>query len=280
MKCVYSFVVDGHPRFLAQARIFLTTLIAAGVSPTAIRAHYTPTADVAVIDLIDQYNIPRQLLLPILDQTYCNKIAQLPLLCGINAEFVILCDTDLAFLSDPGDLCGRHVIRAAQVDLPNPPWEILEQIRLAIGLEAVPHAVKPNWSAAPTFPTNFNGGLYIIPAALVESVGRQWYLETAMIRGNLRLLGDYGQHSDQVGLAMALLRLGLEFDLIPIEYNFPYHLAEITRCRSTIPKIIHYHDKLNSEGYLLPSSDIGANYCATAVNALLRTAKAVEYGIH
>ncbi len=269
MRCIYSFVLDGNSKFARQAHVFLKTLLATGVASKDVIAHVTPSVGSEGYELIKAYDISSYFIEPLLDGTYCNKIAQLDFLIDLQPDVAILCDTDLAFLEDPALLALESSIRAKVVDIANPPWERLEQIRLNLGIKKEPRAILTSCDNSLTYSTNCNGGLYIIPGRLLERLGRQWLIEATVLYHNISWLGDWSAHVDQISFAMAMLRLGLDVEQIPISCNFPYHLADTFRSNCS-PRIIHYHSQIDALGLLAPVKDPLAWRSASAVNNILR----------
>ena len=224
-----------------------------------------------VRNMIEGFGVRQVPLKPVLDGAYCNKLAQFDHLIDTNADFIALCDTDLAFLDDLRTLCDPSSVRAKPVDLPNPPLEILEQIRLTLGITSVPRIVPTDCApAAQTFSTNCNGGLYIIPRALLPGIAAQILVETQAISDHIALLGKWAIHLDQVGFAMTMLRLGLDIREIPSGYNFPMHLP--MTIRPTIespPKVLHYHWLIDERGHIKLTGDPMVDRAVEAVNRIL-----------
>jgi len=271
MKSIYSFVVDGDRRFTNQAGIFLKTLTAVGVRPCSIIAQVTPRATQDARDLIDSFDVTQISLECVLDGAYCNKIGQLSALLDLDADFVVLCDTDLAFLDDISGLFDPRSIRAKPVDLPNPPIDILDTIRLALGITSEPRLVPTDCDPyTQTYSTNCNGGLYIIPRRFLAPLARHWFAETQAIRNKIDLLKTWTMHSDQVGFAMTMLRLGLDIEPIPRDYNFPLHLSRRFRPLAvSIPKVLHYHHLIDGNGFIERVGNSVIDEAVDAVNLIL-----------
>ncbi len=270
-KAVYSFVVDSDPRFANQARVFLTTLLATGVPSTDIVAHVTPNVGNEARTLIDSFGVRQVCLQPVLDKAYCNKIAQYDALDETDADFIVLCDTDLAFLDNLRSLFDEETVRGKPVDMPNPPAEVLEQVRLALGIAAQPRLIPTDGEPfAQTYSTNCNGGLYIIPRRLFPRISRHILGVTRAISDRIDLLGKWSIHLDQVGFAMTMLQLGLDVRAIPPEYNFPMHLPKILRpAVGSPPKVLHYHWLADDRGSLKLIDDPVVDQAIKAVNRIL-----------
>lgn len=108
MKAIYSFVIDGGDKFYRQTRVFLTSLMATGVSASQIVAHYTPYASLKSRELAASFGVELQALVPFLDGKYYNKLAQLPAIMDHPADVFVLCDTDLAFVANIEPLYHDH----------------------------------------------------------------------------------------------------------------------------------------------------------------------------
>jgi hypothetical protein len=251
LKAIYSFVIDGDQKFELQTRVFLKTLLATGVEPSCIVAHYTPSASLRSLELTTSFGVELSPLEPIFDRKYCNKLAQLPVLIPRPADVYVLCDTDIAFVGRLDALfCASH-IRAKPVDFENPPIAVLEHIRHALKIRQSPRIVEASCDGRPTYSVNCNGGVYIFPHALAKTICDIWQRETALLSAHKHIFEPWFHHADQIGFAMAMLSCGLDVEEIPIEYNFPMHLgSRFASFRFGEPKVLHYHWMQERDGLL------------------------------
>jgi hypothetical protein len=271
MRLLYSFVLDGDPRFLVQGRIFLRSLLAAGVSRDEIVAHVTPGSGAAGRELASSFGVRSIPLTPGPDGKYTNKINQCFTVADLDFDVLVACDTDLAILRPLTDVASRRAIRAKRVDSENPPLEILESLRALLGITQTPRIVEP--SCAPTgrtYALNCNGGLLMIPKPLLPALGRAWLEYATRLLTHVERMQRWRMHVDQVAWAFALMTLELPFDELPIEYNFPTGIAKRVPAGSFgAPVVLHHHHKIDRRGLLRPSGVPVVDRAIGEVNALL-----------
>lgn len=267
---LYSFIIDGGEAFARETRVFLTTLLHTGVRPDRIVAHCTPNASPEAIGLAASRGVRISPIDRFLDGRYCNKLLQLDKLLETPASSYVLCDTDLAFAGSLDPLLPARNIRAKPVDFPNPPLEILERIRSAAGITTSPRLVPVTCAAASTWSVNCNGGLYVIPAAHAAEIGQQWKHFAVHIGDPPTILGNFRHHLDQVSFALAMLALRLDVETLPVEFNFPLHVAPHgTQFLFDEPRVLHYHRLLREDLTLPLTGDSTVDHAIARVNALM-----------
>jgi 2-polyprenyl-3-methyl-5-hydroxy-6-metoxy-1,4-benzoquinol methylase len=252
-KVSISCVVADHPRFRIQAWNWLLSL-AALETQCRVFVHYLPGAlsqtvqaeflslGATLIEVAPFGEGPAR---------YCNKIRQLETRQLLDADFVILSDTDIAFLQDPALLVRADRFRAKTVDAPNPPkplWsELFARAHLAERVRETPLEMEP---ATQTFATNFNGGLYVIPVAMARTLLPLWHKHAAFCLQQQDLLGDYLRNSDQLGMGLALAESGLPIDPLPTGANLPTHFPkeELARIPAQEVASLHYHEHVDIHG--------------------------------
>lgn len=268
-RCVYSFVLDGHPKFRQQAKVFLTTLRNTGVAADDIIAHITPSAPPEIVAYVKSFGVRTNVLTPAIDGAHCNKINQLKTSL-IDCETLILCDTDLAFMEAPAALASSQRAVAKTVDYQNPPLKRLEALRLAAGVAKKPRIVETTIDKLPTYSTNCNGGLYILPYTLVARLLQPWLDFANLAFQRPDILDKWTANADQIGFALAMLSLGEDVESLPVEYNFPVHAAaNFGRFDFAEPKILHYHVCSESNGNLAYTGNVRVDRCIARVNAAI-----------
>lgn len=271
-RLLYSFIVDGAPKFQQQARIFLKSLLATGVPAGSIHAHVTPAARArdGLVAMLAAYGIVLHDLQPFLDGTYCNKLVQLSALPLDRADCIALCDTDLAFLESLETVASSKTVRAKPVDLPNPPIALLEQARDVCGLHGMQPIVSTSCDAASTWASNCNGGLYLLPSILAPAIAAAWRRHAETLYNERAFLGGYSHNIDQISFAMAMLDLGLDVDALPIEDNFPLHLADrFPPDKDIAPRVLHFHWLHDGDTALRKTGHAVLDRSVDAVNARL-----------
>lgn len=267
MRLVYSFVIDEHPRFLTQARTFLTTLKSVGVKTDDIIAHLTPNAVQHAKSLIEGAGVTWFRLEPVLDGRYCNKIGQLDVLSEIDCDGAVLCDTDIAFADQLIRFLQSDSIAAKPVDFPNPPIDRLDAMRVALGIAKQPVLAKTTCTHEPTYASNCNGGVYVIPRQFLGSLKPAWRecAELAMAQA-----GQWAMHADQIGFALATLRLDIPVKGLPVEYNFPMHVPQsFPEMQFSKPRVLHYHGCHDEAGRLVPTGDVVVDGAVHQINSVL-----------
>lgn len=252
MRALYSFVIDEDPRFIAEGRIFLRTILGAGVQPRDIVAHVTQRSGDVGKSLAARFGV-RAIDLPLgPDGAYCNKINQLFTLADEEFDVLVACDTDLAFTRPLDEIAKLDCVRAKRVDQENPPLEVLEQIREFLGVPQQPPLAAPGCSpAAQTYALNCNGGVLLIPRQFMQPLGEAWLEYAKALTDHRQLLRQWVNHIDQVSWAFAMLKLALPFQELPVEYNFPTDIAKrVPRGTYARPVVLHYHRALDRRGLL------------------------------
>jgi hypothetical protein len=271
MRLMYSFVLDRDPRFLVQGRIFLRSLLGAGVSRDEIVAHVTPGSGAAGRELASSFGVRSIPLAPGPDGKYTNKINQCFTLADLDFDVLVACDTDLAILRPLTDVASAQVIRAKRVDSENPPLEILEELRKLMGVTQEPEIVAPSCApAGRTYALNCNGGLLMIPKPLLPALGRAWLEYATRLLAHVERMQGWRIHVDQVAWAFAMMSLELPFEELPIEYNFPTGIAKRVPAGSFgEPVVLHHHHRLYRSGLLKRSGVPVVDRAVRRANAVL-----------
>lgn len=256
MRLRYSFVIDEHPRFLAQGRIFLRTLLAAGVPSGDIVAQVTRRGGKTGRPLAARFGV-RALELPLgPDEAYCNKINQLFTLAGDDDfDVLVCCDTDLAILRPLDEVARADTVRARRVDLENPPLSVLEDARALLGLPERPTLIGTGCDPQVlTYALNCNGGMLLIPRRFIRPLGERWLAYAQTLVANRQIMQRWGNHIDQVSWAFAMLQLQLPFAELPLEYNFPIGLAgKLPEGSYGRPVVLHHHNAIRRNGRIRKS---------------------------
>ncbi|MBQ4567829.1 MAG: hypothetical protein IJA79_06855 [Desulfovibrio sp.] len=284
-KIVYSCVVDASkPLLVRQCLVFVTCLIKlCRVSPRRIIVHSVGEQEV-LRTFLERYGVRLVLVEPFADRQYCNKLSQLgsPLLA--HAEYVCLCDCDMAFAAPMDAMLTPDAICGKVVDVSRPPLHTLQTIFGRYGLP-LPSTV-PTLSGL-TFAGNFNGGLYAGPARLFRHITPVWkaYAHSLLHDAvSLGLLGEWRIHIDQLSFCMAIHKCAVRVCSLPTECNFPLHILQkyaisLTDFHQLCPAIpctggavsaVHYHDLLGADGLIsFRCGDPRLDAPLTAINACI-----------
>lgn len=266
----YSMVVDWLDTHPYQAEVLLFTLQAfAGVPRRQMVVQCTSRVSDDVRRAFESQGYTVTTIEPYLDQTYCNKIAQLDhFVDRTDASGVFLLDLDMVVVS-PLDVPDPDAVGGKIVDGDNPALDRLEPLFDAAGV-ARPATVPGDWEGrGDTFATNLNGGFLYIPRDQVGPVRSAWrrWAEFLFARPDLFDHPSVRRHIDQIGFAMALASEKAPLQHLPTNWNYPGHKDRVPRgYRPEEPlRVLHYHDRLGRFG-LIDAAETDCPAVADAVS--------------
>jgi 2-polyprenyl-3-methyl-5-hydroxy-6-metoxy-1,4-benzoquinol methylase len=272
----YSCLVDEAPRFQRQALIFAETLHKnAGVPYDHVYLHVTAPG-LNVVKALAPLGVHEVPIGRFGDGKYCNKILQLDSADRIDGDYVFLCDTDLAFVSpiEGSVVDDPESVRGHPVDFPRPPLQLLKSALESVGAP-LPPTVTSNLAGEPTLMGNLNGGLYGIPISAFGDLGKawkHWAMKLLESEDALSTLGKFGMHVDQMAFCVARYELDLPLQLLGLEYNCPTHVRLPLGGREVTdwPKVLHYHDHVDRNGFLLRTGVGMVDIAVEKVNRSIR----------
>lgn len=272
-KCFYSCLVDDSPKFYYQGFVFLIVLVyMAGVNPKRIFVHVTGRNE-NFEKFVFNIGVNLVRVSKWGDNKWCNKLQQTETPQLWKASYVFLCDTDLLILEDLDHLAGSNQIVGKTVDLNNPSLDILEKIYNFFDTP-YPRLSFDTLNEKPTFSGNFNGGLYGIPGKKLKDFGVQWKQYASSIFESPELIDSLGEkaiHVDQISFSLALNNSGLDYNDVGVKFNWPYHIESMVSAKITDqPKVVHYHDEIDSNGFIKEHPQSVAVSSVREVNILLR----------
>ncbi len=271
MKSLYSFVIDEPFKFEIQARVFIETLLVSGIERRQIVANYTPATLPSTLEYLESKGIILNRIDPFLDGKYCNKIAQLDYLICQDADFYVLCDTDLAFLQTIENEFDPDFIRAKPVDLPNPPLGMLEELRQHFALGGTGRIVQTTCADEETWSVNCNGGLYIIPRRFLSTLANSWKHFARSLFDSPARLGSWRTNIDQISFALAMIDIGQDVRELPVACNVPIHLApQINLSDLQDIKVLHYHWMQDENGFITKTQILPIDQAIDFVNDVVR----------
>jgi len=254
-KSVYSCVIDNSPKFYWQGMIFVTSLIeVAKVDPKCIYIHLLEK-NTAFEDFLERKGVNKVFITSWGDKKYCNKLQQIETVGLQKADFVFLCDADIAVLDNLSEFVGDNEIVGKTVDYDNPNINKLKLLFKYFNL-AYPLENSEAFTGQPTFDGNFNGGLYGIPGRLIRNFGCRWkcWAEKLLQSHEVaHILAEKIVHIDQVSFCMALQESKIPYRKLNISFNCPTHVKEFTFLQEKLkrpPSVLHFHSNLSSIGLL------------------------------
>jgi hypothetical protein len=252
----FSCVVDDHPRFHLDALRWFTTLTeVAGVDAGDLVVHTVGAEHSDALDYLEGRGVAvRRVDRFDRRSPHCNKISgALSLADDPPAGTLVLCDTDTVVLEDPRPLAlPPDAIGAKLVDAPLPPLSVMLEIFSAAHVSTPPVVDLP-WGTDQTVAGNNNGGLYLIPGAILARVAPAWAHWARWLLDRAELLGQWTVHIDQVAMALALADTGTGSLALDVRWNTPSHDPSRFPADAEEPAIIHYHQQVDRCGRILPT---------------------------
>lgn len=186
---------------------------------------------------------------------FANKLQFFPEAFGTRAEMLMLVDCDTAFVRDPLPLISPDAIQAKIADQPTVPLEAFVELFRHYGLQVPPARYSTTFGATPII-RYCNSGVIVLPTSLAREFVPLWRRWNARLVEELDLLGAYRKQCNQASLSLALATTPAPFREAPLALNFPLHLSHLdstAELLETDPAIVHYHDRVASDGLLLPT---------------------------
>ena len=211
------------------------------------------------------------------DHRYLNKFSQFSTEELCQADYIVLCDCDTAFLKSIEPMVGEEAVYGKIADMPQPPVDILKEIYTFFSLD-VP--VQAKTLSHMTLSTYLNGGLYIIPQAYFAQIGayaKDFALQILQSSYLNELIGKNIHHTDQLAFSLAIQKAKCRLHLLPLEYNFPLHIfyyieknfpQQKVEGLSEIYVMHHHQNVLDNKQFAMTGNDV-INSAIVKVNKLL-----------
>ncbi|MHB1518982.1 MAG: class I SAM-dependent methyltransferase [Acidimicrobiales bacterium] len=250
----FSCVVDRHPRFHKEAlRWYACLTEAAGVDPADLVVHTVGGSSSDALDRLVSAGVTVRAVEPFDGRSpHCNKISGALALADKGVDgLAVLCDTDIAVLEDPRRVAVADDAMAAKtVDAPVPSLEVLQSVFIAAGIDAPPPVPLPWGPGEQTLAGNANGGLYLVPGALLGRLSAAWARWARWLLDRTELLAGWAVHVDQVAMALALRAEGVTPLTLEVRWNTPTHDLARIPADPPAPAVLHYHQRVNTEGLI------------------------------
>ncbi|MCW6003477.1 hypothetical protein K1W54_02605 [Micromonospora sp. CPCC 205371] len=265
----FSCVVDHDPKYTHQAWIWSTTLLRiARRQPHELVVHVVDGVDLRRLDFLRDQGVEMRAV-PRFDQRHppSNKLSQLHSGAFQDADLIVLTDCDAAFADDVSGLFSDlEMVAAKVVDNAKPSHDHWRWIFAAAGFDAEPEVALSTHSREPTFAHNFNGGVYVLTREAFEAIRDAWPRWNKWLLAHPEILGDLTFFTDQVSFGLMTRELGLAVRPLPSRYNYPTHLADPML---TDPVVLHYHDRVDSAGFLRITGYDAADARIRRINQIL-----------
>lgn len=275
MRAIFSCVVDDKPKYARQAALWAASLLIYGAqNAESLVVHMVGEGDPELRALLGSWGIEVVPIKPFdARHPHSNKLAQFETGCLQNADYVVLCDCDLAFVAPISPWLRGERIRANIVALPGLPLARWKIIFAAANLRFPMDRVLAGNDML-TLPAFCNGGLYIIPRALFAQIGGSWAKWDRWLLERTELMKPLQILADQISFTLACAELCLTINYLPIELN--YHLGPDLESLNgggrgnCVPRVLHYHNFVRPRGFLGQTNIASVNAAIEKINELIR----------
>jgi hypothetical protein len=250
-KVAWSCLVDDTPQIWSSIVPWLATAVGlARIDPSRLYVHHVCPLRPEVLSICARLGV-NVIAVPAFDprSPHSNKIRQCQTDYG-DADRVVLTDVDIVFARDVPLETITAPVAGKLVDGPNPPVAVLERIFAEAGVAAPERFACSSWNAQSqrvafdTVSGNFNGGLYVVVAPFLATLGARWAHWAHWLLNRIELLEKWRVHVDQVSFCLALSEAGSGSQNLSDAWNFPTH----RRVDSTgeEPILLHHHGRLDA----------------------------------
>lgn len=265
-------VADNNPKYLSQALRLLRSLRWLGGSMAGTNFF------VCLVDNVDpEFEREFERLGAFVRTTsrfsplhpHSNKLRLLELQEVSYYDTFIMLDCDTLIVQDPWQYLSGRLFEAKMADLPTVPNEILFKLFAHFGVGVPKQVYLTNPSEVP-ISWYCNAGVLIFPKEIFFTLGESWLKYNKALLESIDLLGEKKTFCDQVSLSLAFAATPVPFKELSLEMNFPLHQTEFVnspKMQGCDPVIIHYHDLIDDNGFLISSVFFGAQSRIEQFNA-------------
>jgi hypothetical protein len=270
---MFSCVVDTDPRFHLEAlRWFAALTEVAGVEPSALVVHAVGGSNSDALEYLQLCGVAVRSISSFDERSpHCNKIAGALSLAQSGVDgLAVLTDADVAICRDARLLrIPQASVGSKLVDRPHPPLELLRKVfqHAGVPLPAVVSLYPNSWQS--TVAGNGNGGLYLIPGAVLSRVAGAWAKWACWLLDRPALLERYTTYVDQVAMALALATEHIDATRLGVEWNLPTHIPELIPPDADAPAVLHYHKRVEPTGLLSMTGVAAVDEMIATVNTAI-----------
>ena len=254
---------------LSTARVVVNFVDA--VEPRFARRLEELDAEVRVIERVDDRN------------AFANKLRMLELAENDDFDVLAQLDCDTIVVGDFSEHLSTERIGAKPADYDRLTDREWRRMFAGLGITPPQRTLTATATGRPMYPY-FNSGVLFVPRQLCTELRRVWELYHSRVLELFRHDGHviprhWQWQVNQYSLAAALLNESLPHTTLPVSINFPTHIPVHPSVldAATQPLILHYHQEIDSRGFLMRSRHPLADPYLDRFNARLAAAMDIPY---
>lgn len=170
---------------------------------------------------------------------------------------LIALDCDLLLSADLDGFPQHDGLSAVPAEFPLLASGVWRDLYSALKLPLLADPLAATVSGQPIPVPYFNSGVVVLPGRWGAELAEAWLHYAGLARQHEaipRWTKSHDFHLEQIALACALSYLRWPLDVLPVEYNAPFRIRNLSRV-----KILHYHAQINRDGTVRePPSPAGA----------------------
>jgi hypothetical protein len=201
-----------------------------------------------------------------------SKLQFFPEAWDSDREMLLLLDSDTVVVQDPLPWMRRGSFQARIAPLPTVSPEVFERVFRHYGLP-LPAREHVNSFAGTSTIRYCNAGMILLPSHLARQIIPVWRDYDARLADEPEVLYPQERQCHQASLSLALAASPVPFAEAPVELDFPLNLSHLQPPEGYFavdPAILHYYDRVDSEGSLLHAPYPFAQVRIEAFNRRLR----------
>src|SRR5579864_2319823 len=184
---------------------------------------------------------------------FANKLQFFAAAETTGASHFLLLDCDTLVVGDPLPLLPGGVFSAAIADVPSVTHDVFVRLFAHFDLPLPPRRHVTTLLPEPTI-AYFNSGVVSVPAPLARDLAAAWRDYNHRLLDDPALLAPCEHHANQAALALAVAARAIPYRVASAALNLPLHMPHLARTAellATEPAILHYHGRVDADGFLL-----------------------------
>ena len=268
--------VDDHPRFRAEALRLLRSIqwfggelaeakllvcVVGGVEPGFRAACEALGAEVREVQ---PFPVPNG---------SANRLQQLAEAYETGREFLLLLDCDTLVVRDPLPLLRDDVLQAKIAPLPTVTMKALRRAFKHFGVPMPRATYRHALTGEPTI-AYCNAGVFGAPRDVLRDLEPAWRRYNIELFERQELIRPCEKHVHQASMAVAMAATGVPFQEVGDELNYQLNMDGLLPADGFLdcePAILHYHDRIDEDGFLRHCPYPRAQARIDAFNELLRS---------